>query len=225
MKVVRSLIIKSIKMIYKKVLVQFALFALLSCCSFFGLAETNPAPANTDPTSFYSNFENQTFIDQNNRLLPIASLKGKVTLFNFIFTQCSNVCPIQTKQLAEIKKTLSPKLDKNIQFVSVSLDPLNDRPKALKAFAERTGANLPAWSFITGNPKSIQQLVERLQLFGNDKQEKDAKRPNDHTTILWLIDKNGRLVQRYSGNPLDVKRIAQEVAQLYEMPLKTATNR
>jgi protein SCO1 len=218
MQLIESLIINPLIPFRQFLLAQAILFALLFNHSVLSVAKAKDVSTITDPTSFYSNFENQTYTDQNNHAFNYASLSGKVNLFNFIFTQCSNVCPIQTKQLVEIKKLLPPNVNKNVQIVSVSLDPLNDTPKVLNTFAKKTGANLPSWSFITGSPESIQQLVDRLQLFGNEKQVKDAKRPNDHTTALWLIDKNGRLMQRYSANPLDVKRIAQEVEQLYKMP-------
>ncbi len=218
MQLIESLKAKPLKTFRQFLLAQAVLFTLLLNHSILSVAKTKDVSTITDSTSFYSNFENQTYTDQNNHTINYASLIGKVSLFNFIFTQCSNVCPLQTKQLVEIKKSLPPNVNKNVQIVSVSLDPLKDTPKVLNTFAKKTGANLPGWSFIMGSPESIQQLVDRLQLFGNEKQVKDAKRPNDHTTVLWLVDKNGKLMQRYSGNPLDVKRIMQEVEQLYKMP-------
>ena len=190
------------------------LFLFLSSLGLIFITKPTTNLAVVDDSSFYSNFENLAFTDQNNHPFHIRDLKDKVTLFNFIFTQCSTVCSTQTKALVEVQKALSPELRKKVQLVSVSLDPFNDNPTVLKSFAKRMGANLKGWFFITGKPQGIQQVADRLKLFGNEKQ---AKRPDDHTTNLWLIDENGRLMQRYSGNPLDVKRVAREIGQLHEM--------
>jgi protein SCO1/2 len=169
--------------------------------------------AGTDPASFYSNFENLTLIDQNNRQFQVETLENKVTLFNFVYTQCSTVCPLQMQSLVQVQKKLTPELRNSVQFISVSLDPMHDKPRTLKAFAKRMGVNLSHWTLLTGKPKSIETLSDRLHLFDSNN-KKDAKRPDDHSTNLWLVDGQGRLMQRYSGSPLDVERVTKEIVQL-----------
>lgn len=168
--------------------------------------------------SFYSNFGDLAFKNQHNQVFKIANLQHKITLFNFIYTQCSAVCPIQTKALSDILESLPSKVKSRVVFVSVSLDPLNDTPDKLKAFAHRSHAEANNWAFITGNPTDITTLTERLRLFGTDpKKLKQVVRPDDHTTHLWLVDAQGLLMMRYMGGPIDKARIAQDIAQLSTM--------
>lgn len=191
-----------------------ALFCM--CTILFAFATS--LRAETTATSFYSNFNDLTFKTQLGQPFSIANLHHKVTLFNFIYTQCSAVCPVQTKALSEVLASLPVKLKPHVAFISVSLDPLNDTPAKLKAFAQRTHAEADNWVFITGSPADTATLTERLKLFGTDpKKLKQAVRPNDHTTHLWLVDAQGRLMMRYMGNPIDKARIAQDIAQLNNM--------
>lgn len=172
-----------------------------------------------DPSSFYSNFNEITLVDQDNHSFQITKLAGTVTLYNFIFTHCSNVCPIQTKQLSEIQKSLSADTRKHVQFVSISLDPLNDTPAVLKAFAQKHGVDFNGWSFVTGKPQDIQKLSDKLGLYDKRKEaeQKDIKRPDGHMTHLWLINSDGQLMQRYIGNNIDGKRLASEISTLVLM--------
>lgn len=167
-------------------------------------------------TSFYNNFKNVQFTDQNNHNFEINSLIGKVTLFSFIYTQCSSACPVQTKSLSEILKSLPKNVQGNVQFVSISLDPRNDTPEKLKSFAKRMNAEASNWAFLTGDPANIERISNALRLFGNPALNKDKVivRPNDHTTGLWLIDKHGELMMQHRGNPIDGKRIASELSVL-----------
>lgn len=191
-----------------------ALFCM--CIALFAYATSLRAEATA--TSFYSNFNGLTFKTQHSQPFNIVNLNHKITLFNFIYTQCSAVCPVQTKALSEILESLPAKLKTHVTFVSVSLDPLNDTPAKLKVFAHRTHAEANNWVFITGNPTDTATLTERLKLFGTDpKKLQQAVRPNDHTTHLWLVDVQGRLMMRYMGNPIDKTRIAHDIAQLNNM--------
>jgi cytochrome oxidase Cu insertion factor (SCO1/SenC/PrrC family) len=146
--------------------------------------------------------------DQDDRPFRLSALEGKVALFNFVFTGCSTVCPAQTRALAEVQQGLDAEVRKKVRFVSVSLDPLADSPAVLKAFAQRMGADLRHWSFVTGRPGDIDRLSERLRLF---RAASGVRRPDDHATALWLADRQGRLAQRYNGNPPDGKRLREEL--------------
>lgn len=177
-----------------------------------------PLHAETASTGFYSNLSGLSLKNQHNQAFNVAPLNQKITLFNFIYTQCSSVCPIQTKALSEILESLPAKVKSRVVFVSVSLDPLNDTPQKLKAFAQRMHIDTHHWALITGTPTDIATLTERLKLFGTDpKKLQQAIRPNDHTTHLWLVDAQGRLMMRYMGNPVDKVRIAQDITQLNNM--------
>jgi len=171
-------------------------------------------PVGSRATTFTSNFDGAILQDQEGRPFRFAALAGKSILYNFVYTGCSTVCPIQTHVLAEVQRGLAPEVQDKVHFVSVSLDPLSDSPKVLKAFALRMGANLKHWSFVTGRPADVERMADQLRLF-----KADGRRPDDHATSLWLTDREGRLMQRYPGNPPDRTRLISELTQLQTLTL------
>lgn len=150
-------------------------------------------------------------LDQSARRIEPATLDGRVLLLNFVFTGCSTSCPLQTHELAELRRSLDARVRERSAFLSVSVDPLNDTPAVLAAFAHRLGAEQPGWRFATGSPAQVHTLLERMQAL-------DPRRPQpapaDHRTSLWLFDREGNLVQRYSGTPVDRRRLADEIGRL-----------
>ena len=149
-------------------------------------------------------------VDQAGRPFVVDELRGKVVLFNFIFTSCPNVCPVQTQALAEVQRAI-PRSDRDrVQFVSVSIDPVHDTPAVLLSFAQRFKLDFARWTFVTGGTEDIDRLSERLRLFAQNTE----RRPENHGTTLWLMDGNGRLMQRYAGDPPEVPRLVNELHNL-----------
>ena len=183
-----------------------------------GLAATAPAcrrhtsdgAAPSDPTSFLTNFAPLKLVDQAGRPFVVDELRGKVVLFNFIFTSCPNICPVQTQALAEVQRAI-PRSDRDrVQFVSVSIDPVHDTPAVLLSFAQRFKLDFARWTFVTGGTEDIDRLSERLRLFAQNTE----RRPENHGTTLWMMDGKGRLMQRYAGDPPEVPRLVSELHNL-----------
>ena len=154
--------------------------------------------------------------DQNGNAFHIESLSGHVVLFNFIYTGCSSTCPLQTRVLADVIRALPTDIRPLVRFVSVSIDPANDTSGRLQEFARHMRANEKGWTFVTGDSRQIEQLTQRLHLF-DDSLPVLAKRPQIHRSDLWLVDKQGRMLQRYRGNPPDKKRLIRELSQVSRM--------
>ena len=160
---------------------------------------------------FYDSFSGMQLLNQNGQSLRLPDLQGKVTLFNFIFTSCSSVCPVQTHALVQMLDGLPPEVRTRVHLVSVSLDPLSDTPQALKVFAKRFNADRDNWSFVTGRPQDIERLAESLWLFQNGKGRAALE---THDISLWIIDVQGSVRLRLGGNPPDAQRLARELGQL-----------
>lgn len=149
--------------------------------------------------------------DQNGRVFPLANYKGKTLLVNFIFTTCGATCPLQTRQLVEVRKKIPKEELKTIRFLSVTVDPTHDTPAILKTYAKTMGADTSDWTFATGTEQVVAKLTKQLHIYDPRKTKPQA---NDHINLLYLYDKNGLLMQRYSGDPVDIPRLAREIQQL-----------
>lgn len=179
-----------------------------------GLLAAGPAFAVDAPDAFASNFAGLRLRDQDDRDFAFGSLAGRVLLVNFVFTGCSSTCPLQTQALAQVQAGLPADIRQGVHFVSVSLDPLTDTPSALKAYAARFAIDHRHWSFVTGQPMDVGRFAERLKLFRADR---GPRRLEDHNTALWLVDAKGRLMQRLHGQPVDARRLHDELVALRRM--------
>lgn len=115
---------------------------------------------------------------------------------------------------ARLSATLRPR----VQFVSFTVDPDEDSPERLKAFARSNGADLNGWSFVRASSEATRALTAELEVFGRPPQAQAA--PVGHGTSVYLFDARGRLMQRYAGSPLDGARLAREIAQLDDWRLE-----
>ncbi|HEV8430194.1 MAG TPA: SCO family protein [Pyrinomonadaceae bacterium] len=96
-------------------------------------------------------------------------IKGKTVAINFIFTNCTTICPPLGATFARVQRELG---DKDVRFISVSVDPLTDTPERLKAWGAKFKAGA-GWTFVTGNKQEIDQLLRALGA--------SAARREDHT--------------------------------------------
>lgn len=92
-------------------------------------------------------------------------LAPRAVLINAAFVGCSSACPLLTQQLLKVREALGSRFGRDIWFLSITVDPLSDGPDELKRFAQRQGADLPGWRFLTGPPQDVQRVLARLGLW------------------------------------------------------------
>jgi len=95
-------------------------------------------------------------------------LKDNVVVIDFIFTNCEGACPIMTQKLTVVRDQLIGRFGNPVKFVSLSIDPLRDTPAALKAFADKHGADNDGWIWLTGDPRHLQEIIRRLGQYTDD---------------------------------------------------------
>ena len=86
---------------------------------------------------------------------------GKIVVFNFIYTDCPDICSLTTSRLAQIYEWLSDRVGKDIFFYSISLDPATDTPEKLKTYADSFGVS-KGWLFLTGEPDDVALVRSKL---------------------------------------------------------------
>jgi cytochrome oxidase Cu insertion factor (SCO1/SenC/PrrC family) len=99
--------------------------------------------------------------DGNVRHFYTDLVKGKTVAVNFIFTNCTTICPPLGATFARVQRELGDKVGKDVYFISVSVDPLTDTPERLKAWGAKFKAG-PGWTFVTGNKEEIDRLLRAL---------------------------------------------------------------
>lgn len=92
---------------------------------------------------------------------------GDPVMLNFIFTTCGTICPVMTKVFAEVPASLGASGQK-LRMISISIDPENDTPLQLKAYAKSFRAG-KRWTFLTGALGDVKDVQRAFDSFRGDK--------------------------------------------------------
>jgi protein SCO1 len=147
---------------------------------------------------------------QNRMPVALADLRGKTVAVTFIYTSCTDTCPVLTALMVHVQDKLGRDFGEKIVFVSITVDPERDTPEVLKEYADTFGADLKGWAFLTGAPATIRAVIHRYGVFA-------AKNPNgevDHTFLTSIIDRNGMLRVQYLGVRFDKEEFQRDLKDL-----------
>ena len=75
--------------------------------------------------------------NQNDEIMPIGQLHGKVQVVAFIYTYCEHTCPTIISRLKQIRKEIPDGLKAGVRISLISLDPLRDTPAVLKKYMQK----------------------------------------------------------------------------------------
>lgn len=144
--------------------------------------------------------------DSTNHNFGSAHLQGKVSVVNFFFSSCPDFCPKMNAQLALVCQSL--KANPTVQCISVSVDPDRDTPEVLRKYAEKFGADIDVWHFLTGKKEDILLLAEKgFQLA--------ADRSLIHSDKFVLVDQKAQIRGYYGSlEKPERDRLQQDVSRL-----------
>jgi protein SCO1 len=169
--------------------------------------------------TIYNHIPPFKLIDQDSNVVDQSIVKDKIYVADFFFTRCGTVCPKIASQLTRVQDVFRSRDD--IRFLSFSVDPENDGPKELKAFANKYEAIPGKWYFLTGSKAEIYDLgLHGFYLPVVDAGVKDGK-PDEtfiHSEKLVLVDKSGIVRGFYDGTDKeDVDRLILEIRVLLDI--------
>ena len=122
-----------------------------------------PAPGEAQMRRGPDFLPNLPVVDQDGRQLQFYDdlIKDKIVVIMFIYTSCTDICPITTARMTQIEDKLGDVLGRDIFIVSLTVDPVNDTPERLKAYSKAFSTG-PGWTFVTGRPEDIRAINYRL---------------------------------------------------------------
>ena len=138
--------------------------------------------------------------DQSGEVVQSARFRGKQIMLNFIFSRCpdAKMCPAATARMMSAQRLAREAGIKNLELVSITLDPAYDTPGVLKEYAEIRGIDTSNFSFLTGPENAIRDLLTQFGVI--------AQFQGDilqHTLTTLLIDENGKISHRTDGSTWD----------------------
>lgn len=161
------------------------------------LPEIGPAPA-------------FALTSQDGNPVTLIGLRGKVVAVSFFYTACPDICPLLTQKLVEVQDALGEDFGKKIAFVSITVDPEHDTPEVLKDYAAAWEAKTAGWSFLSGPPEAVRDVVRRYGGYV----AKTAEGAIDHTLLTSIIDPRGVLRVQYLGMRFDPAEFRRDLLGL-----------
>jgi protein SCO1/2 len=138
-----------------------------------------------------------TLYDQEGRIVQGSRFRGRHIMLNFIFSRCPvpTMCPAATAKMITVQRLAREAGVRDLELISITLDPANDTPGVLREYASVRGIDTSNFSFLTGPEGAIRDLLTQFgvitQLQGDILQ---------HTLATLLIDPQGRIAHRTDGS-------------------------
>lgn len=151
------------------------------------------------------NFEVQT-VDGK---LALSDLKGKVVLLYFGYSHCPDVCPATLNVMASGIRLLSKSEQQHVQGLFVSLDPLRDSPRKLKAYTAFFSPNIIG---ATAQRSVLDAIAKQWRFSYQTPQHPKTKfYIVQHPNFLYIVNKDGHVVALLDekSTPKDVAKVVQ----------------
>ena len=115
-----------------------------------------------------------------------ASLRGKVWMASVFFANCPGPCFRENQAIADLLRSIP---DEDFVAVSVTCDPDNDTPEALRRYSDRFQALPARWKFLTGDMDTIKKVANETFLLPAE--------VGVHSERGVVFDRRGRLRGSY----------------------------
>lgn len=107
-------------------------------------------------------------IDHSGRKIDRETFEGRQFVLTFVFTRCGvpDFCPLMSSRFSELEALIrtQPGLPESTGLLSISLDPENDTPEVLDAFADGLSEDDDFWRFATGDPDEVAKLTKAFRV-------------------------------------------------------------
>ncbi|MFO0700528.1 MAG: SCO family protein [Nitrospira sp.] len=116
-------------------------------------------------------------------------IKGNTVAVTFVYTSCKTSCPAMTGLFGAVQHKLQGESRRPVTLLSISIDPITDRPAQLQAVAKQFGA-APGWYFLTGSSPDVTRLLSAMDI--------GRSGLADHPSVILIgNDRTGQWTRHY----------------------------
>lgn len=159
-----------------------------------------------------------SLVDQHGERVGNDVFEGRVTVIDFVFTNCPLACPAMTGTMKDLADRLA---GTPVRFLSFSLDPERDTPERLRAYGEANGADFARWRFLTGDKATTWRMVREGLMFDIGEDESVPIPLADGTTMynirhpvhFVLVGPRGEILSLYNSTEEGAVRALEDRAR------------
>lgn len=138
----------------------------------------------------FGNLPDFEFTDSFQKKISSEDLKNNYWILNFFFTSCPKICPIVNGKIATLANKY--KDQKNLKFISISVDPARDTIEVLQEYSKKFNANKQQWHLINLEKETLDNFLNQLMLA-------TTANVDNHSTRIFLIKPNNKIHSMYQG--------------------------
>jgi protein SCO1/2 len=171
----------------------------------------------TEGLNNYGPVPDFTLVEQSGEPTGLADMRGRIWIADFIYTTCTDTCPMQSAAMAKLQEKFANQPD--LRLVSFSVDPERDTPEVLTRYAARFNADTDRWLFLTGDREVITRLVqEGFRLSAAALTDASSRESVIlHSPRFVLIDRSSDIRGYYDSRDQDaLERLKKDTASLLE---------
>ncbi len=180
---------------------------------FFDSVAVNEKNGRSTYDTIWHHVQNISFTNQLGKQVFLNDVKGKVIVLDFFFTRCPTFCPGMARAMKRLQDAFKQNDTSIVQFISVSVDPLNDSVPQLSKFANKFNVNPDNWWLVTGDKKQIYNFG--LQEIKASIADVNVDTGFIHTENFFLLDREKIIRGWYNGfDSSDQKRLVHDIPML-----------
>jgi protein SCO1/2 len=171
-------------------------------------AGEDPAPVTATILPAGNELPDFTLLSHDGTPVGKSEFAGQWDLVFFGFTNCPDICPATMTVLGQAQRQLGAQGQEPVpRVVLVSVDPERDTPEAMARYIGYFGdGNLG----LTGEIGEISKLTDALGIFFQKAGSQDGSYGVDHSTVVLVIDPQGRLKALFSA-PHSVETLVHDL--------------
>lgn len=163
-----------------------ALFAL-AFAGFVAFTSNNPAPP---PSAIGGPFQLTAHTGQT---ITEKDFLGRPFLVFFGYTHCPDICHTTLFEISEILRAAGA--DAKVGALFVTVDPDRDTSAVLKDYLSNFDPRIVG---VTGSRDALEPVLREYRIYSKKAPGKEGDYSVDHTTIVYLMDKEGRFVSAFN---------------------------
>jgi protein SCO1/2 len=150
------------------------------------------------PDTIYHEVKDFKFVNQAGDSLSFESYKGKILILNLFYSKGNNYA-VNFANKAMHAFDFTYEKNKAVHFMSVSIDPVEDTPEVLAAYAKKQQAKAGKWDMVTGDSTQVYDFVNKGLLVDALQEKVAGENKFTYSNMFVLLDTHHRIRGYYEA--------------------------
>ncbi len=150
-----------------------------------------------------------SWVTQDDQQINISDLKGQFVVMAMTYTSCEFSCPLIVADMKKIISKIPDRQKQHVRLVLLSIDPENDTPAVMKAFAQKTRLAPDQWTLLKGDAGDVLEIAALLGV----RYKKMPDGEYAHSNIITLLNPEGEVIHQQNGLGPDLSTSTIKILQ------------